>query len=53
MSLREFGLTYSDLDPVAEDITAKVTVNPPPVTADGIRTLPHDVWEGRRPSPFW
>jgi hypothetical protein len=28
MSLRKLGLAYFDLDPVAEEIAAKVTVNP-------------------------
>jgi hypothetical protein len=43
-------LAYSDLDPIAEEIAAKVSVNPRPVTADDIRALLHDAWKGRRPS---
>jgi maleylacetate reductase len=52
-SLRELGLAYSDLDPVAEEIAANATVNPRPVSADDIRALLRDAWEGRRPPPFW
>lgn len=50
MSLRELGVASSDLDPVAEEIAAKATSNPRAVTADDIRTLLRDAWEGRRPS---
>lgn len=46
MSLRERRLLYSDLYPVAEEIAAKITVNPRPVTADDIRALLHDGWQG-------
>jgi maleylacetate reductase len=52
ISLRELGLAYSDLDPVAEEIAAKATANPRPVTADDIKRLLRDAWEGRHPSHF-
>ena len=50
MSLRELGLAYSDLDPIAEEIAAKAVLNPRPVTADDVRSLLRDAWEARRPS---
>jgi len=51
-SLRELGLARSDLDPIAEEIAAKATANPRPVTADDIKGLLRDAWEGRRPFHF-
>jgi alcohol dehydrogenase class IV len=49
-SLQELGLARSDVDSVVVEIAAKAAANPRPVTADNIRVLLHDAWEGRPPS---
>lgn len=49
MSLKELGLSESDLDEAAEIATKNPYYNPCPVTKEGIRKLLQCAYEGRRP----
>lgn len=46
-SLRDLGLPRADLDAVAQEVVAKGSHNPRPITLDNIRELLIDAWEGR------
>jgi maleylacetate reductase len=50
-SLRDLGLPRADLDAVAQEVVAKGTHNPRPITVDNIRELLIGAWEGRLPAP--
>ncbi len=47
--LSELGLSAGDLDEAAEAATREITVNPVPVTVDGLARLLRDAYEGTRP----
>src|SRR5882724_5512246 len=49
-SLREIGMSYSDLDSAVEAAVKSPYWNPRPVERDAIRTLLDDAYNGRRPS---
>src|SRR5882757_9617496 len=49
-SLREIGMSYSDLDRAAEAAVKSPYWNPRPVERNGIRKLLDDAYNGRRPS---
>ena len=49
-SLREIGMSYSDLDVAADAAVKSPYWNPRPVERDGIRELLEDAYNGRRPS---
>jgi hypothetical protein len=53
MSLRELGLPQSALRGVAEEVVARGTHNPRPITVDNILALLAGAWEGRRPAPVF
>jgi maleylacetate reductase len=48
-SLRQLGLRKSDLRPVAEEVVARGTHNPRPISAEHITAVLASAWEGRRP----
>lgn len=50
MSLRELGMTESDLDRAADLAVENAYYNPRPVTRADIRLLLDDAWHGRRPT---
>jgi alcohol dehydrogenase class IV len=49
-SLREIGMSYSDLDVAADAAVKSPYWNPRPVERDAIRKLLDDAYSGRRPS---
>jgi maleylacetate reductase len=50
VSLREIGMSYSDLDVAADAAVKSPYWNPRPVERDAIRKLLDDAYNGRRPS---
>ena len=48
-SLKELGMPESGIEQVVSLATKNPFYNPAPVTADGIRRLIRNAWEGRRP----
>jgi alcohol dehydrogenase class IV len=48
-SLRQLGVRQSDLRAVAEEVAARGTHNPRPITVDNITAVLTSAWEGRRP----
>jgi alcohol dehydrogenase class IV len=48
-SLRELGLPRNALAAVAQEVVSRGTHNPRPITADSLRRLLDDAWNGRRP----
>jgi maleylacetate reductase len=48
-SLEAIGMPYEGLDEAAERTVADTTVNPVPVTVDGVRSMLQRAWEGTRP----
>ena len=51
-ALRDLGMPESGIDHAVGLATKSPYYNPAPVTADGIRRLLKNAWEGRRPSRF-
>jgi alcohol dehydrogenase class IV len=49
-SLREIGMSYSDLDGATDAAVKSPYWNPRPVERNAIRTLLDDAYNGRRPS---
>ncbi len=49
LSLKEFGLSQSDLDRAASITIENPYWNPRPIDRDSIRALLQEAWEGRRP----
>jgi alcohol dehydrogenase class IV len=50
-SLRALGLPRGDLDAAAQEIVAKGTHNPRPITVENIHRLLTAAWEGHLPAP--
>ena len=48
-SLEAIGMPYDGLDEAAERTVADTTVNPVPVTVDGVRSMLDRAWSGTRP----
>ena len=49
-SLEAIGMPYDGLDEAAERTVADTTVNPVPVTVDGVRSMLERAWNGTRPA---
>ena len=49
-SLEAIGMPYEGLDEAAERTVADTTVNPVPVTVDGVRSMLERAWNGTRPA---
>ncbi|HEY1282543.1 MAG TPA: maleylacetate reductase [Acidimicrobiales bacterium] len=48
--LEAIGMPYEGLDEAAERTVADTTVNPVPVTVDGVRSMLERAWKGTRPA---
>lgn len=49
-SLRELGMTETDIDPIIDQALATPYANPRDVTRDGVRALLHRAWAGEPPA---
>jgi len=52
LSLRELGMPEEGIERVVELATQSPYYNPEPVTAEGVRRLLTNAWQGRRPAPY-